>query len=145
MIGAGNFSKVTLGPILLKSNSKIKTIVTSKGLSGTILAHKLKAEISSTSVEDIFNDDSINTVIITTRHNSHATFVIQALKAGKHVFVEKPLALHLLELKNLVTIYNELKYKPKLLVGFSADWPISRSPVTISMNVPNRLAGVGNG
>ena len=119
LIGAGNFSKVTLGPILLKSNSKIKTIVTSKGLSGTLLGRKLKAEISSTSSAHIFNDNDINTVIITTRHNSHADLVIQALKAGKHVFVEKPLALRLSELKNIVNVYSKLEKKPKLLVGFN--------------------------
>ena len=95
LIGAGNFSKVTLGPILLKSNSKIKTIVTSKGISGTLLARKLKAEISSTSLDDIFKDDAINTVIITTQHNSHADLVMQALESKKHIFVEKPLALQL--------------------------------------------------
>ncbi|RAP34013.1 dehydrogenase [Candidatus Marinamargulisbacteria bacterium SCGC AG-410-N11] len=119
LIGAGNFSKVTLGPILLKSNSKIKTIVTSKGLSGTLLARKLKAEMSSTSSEDIFSDNAINTVIITTRHNSHSDLVIKALKAGKHVFVEKPLALQLSELKNIVDVYSKLEKKPNLLVGFN--------------------------
>lgn len=119
LIGAGNFSKMTLGPILLKSNSKIKTIVTSKGLSGTLLARKLKATISSTSTNDIFNDKEINTVIITTRHNSHSDLVLKSLEFQKHVFVEKPLALNISELKDLVTTYEKLDNKPKLLVGFN--------------------------
>jgi predicted dehydrogenase/threonine dehydrogenase-like Zn-dependent dehydrogenase len=126
LIGAGNFSKMTLGPILLKSSSKIKTIVTSKGLSGTLLARKLKATISSTSTNDIFNDKEINTVIITTRHNSHSELVLKSLAFQKHVFVEKPLALNLSELKELVTTYEKLDNKPKLLVGFNRRF----SPIT---------------
>ena len=119
LIGAGNFSKSTLGPILLKSNSKIKTVVTSKGISGTLLARRLKASVSSTSLDDIFNDEDINTVIISTRHNSHADLVVRALESGKHIFVEKPLALNLNELKNIVKVYNALEHKPKLFVGFN--------------------------
>ena len=63
------FFKSNIRSNLAKIKFKIKTIVTSKGISGTLLARKLKAEISSTSVDDIFKDDAINTAIITTQHN----------------------------------------------------------------------------
>ena len=140
LVGAGNFSKSTLGPILLKSNSKIKTVVTSKGVSGTLLARRLKASISSTSLDDIFNDEDINTVIISTRHNSHADLVVRALESGKHIFVEKPLALNLNELKNIVKVYNALEYKPKLFVGFNRRFsPLTQKVKTIFKGSESRM------
>jgi predicted dehydrogenase len=67
-------------------------------------------------------DPKIDTVVIATRHDSHAQFVCEALKAGKHVFVEKPLALHREELAEIETVYTSLRTQdsiPLLMVGFN--------------------------
>ena len=68
-------------------------------------------------------DQAINVVVITTRHDSHADFVCEALKAGKHVFVEKPLALSLEELQRIEDVYTSMTEieapPPLLMVGFN--------------------------
>ncbi|MER3127512.1 Gfo/Idh/MocA family oxidoreductase, partial [Bacillus pumilus] len=65
---------------------------------------------------EVVNDSTINLVLITTRHNLHASMVTQALKAGKHVFVEKPLALTQLELEEIISAYPKGK---SLTVGYN--------------------------
>jgi len=122
LIGAGNFTRQILLPILRKIGAKPKIIASSSGLSGTDLARKFGLEKSTTDVNNIFNDAEINTVFITTRHNTHARFVIDALKAKKHVYVEKPLCLNKDELKQIINIYvyNSQNHNSQLLmVGFN--------------------------
>jgi len=110
-------------PAIAKSEVRLKTIASSGGMTGTHLGRKFGFEVSTTDVETIFNDPDINTIFVTTRHNSHAELVIQALKAGKHVFVEKPLCLTKEELNDVVEIYNSslvTRHSPLLLmVGFN--------------------------
>jgi predicted dehydrogenase len=98
----------------------LKTIASSKGVTGTHLGKKFGFEQSTTDVDRIFTDPEINTVVITTRHNTHAQFVIQALEAGKHVFVEKPLCLTLEELDSISSqLLNFSTSTPLLMVGFN--------------------------
>jgi predicted dehydrogenase len=94
IIGAGNFTKMTMLPILKRIGASIKYIASAGGLSATFLAKKYGIKYSTTDYKDILNDPQVDTVIITTRHDLHAPFTIEALNAGKHVFVEKPLALN---------------------------------------------------
>lgn len=101
IIGAGNFTGSTILPMLKKVNAKVKTIASSKGLSGTTLAKKFGVALSTTDYRSILADRDIDAVIITTRHNAHARQVIESLQAGKHVFVEKPLALTMEELDEI--------------------------------------------
>ena len=64
----------------------------------------------------------INTVFIATRHDSHASYVVEALSLGKHVFVEKPLCLTLGELDEIKAAYGEASIKkpaPVLMVGYN--------------------------
>jgi len=117
IIGAGNFTGSTILPMLKKVNAQIKTIASSKGLSGTILAKKYGIPHSTTDYKTILNDKDINVVFITTRHNAHAKQVIESLNAGKHVFVEKPLAL---TLEDLNIIDSAIKSSNKTVtVGFN--------------------------
>jgi predicted dehydrogenase len=74
--------------------ARIKYIASANGLSGTTLAKKFGIENSTTSYEDILSDPEVDAVLIATRHNQHASQVVKCLQAGKHVFVEKPLALN---------------------------------------------------
>ncbi len=105
IIGAGNFTSGVILPCLKNTKSIIKYISSSSGLTSTILAKKYKIFNSITDNDFIFKDDEVDLVIITTRHNSHASLAIKALKAGKNVFIEKPLALNLEETNLILKEY----------------------------------------
>ena len=120
-IGAGNFASGTLIPAFEKAGAILKTIASAGGVSGTHVGKKHNFAISTTNASRIFNDSEINTVVITTQHNTHAKFVLEAIKAGKNVFVEKPLCMTPSELEEIKKAYLEAnKTKPLLLmVGFN--------------------------
>jgi predicted dehydrogenase/threonine dehydrogenase-like Zn-dependent dehydrogenase len=117
-IGAGNFAKNNLLPHLRRMREvKLKGVVTSTGISAKDVAKKFGFEYCSSDVNQILEDDEINCVFITTRHNLHSQLVCRALKAGKAVFVEKPLAANEEELNEIA---RTLKQTPgKILVGFN--------------------------
>jgi len=92
VIGAGNFTGSTILPKLKSAGAQIKSIASSKGLSGSIQAKKHSIENSTSDYKGILADSQINTVLVTTQHGSHAMFVCEALESDKHVFVEKPLS-----------------------------------------------------
>ena len=92
VIGAGNFTGSTILPKLKAAGAQIKTIASSKGLSGSIQAKKHSIENSTTDYKGILTDSEINTVLVTTQHGSHSMFVSEALESNMHVFVEKPLS-----------------------------------------------------
>lgn len=117
IIGAGNFTSAVIIPTLKKLKADIQVISSSKGLSGTTLAKKYGIPTSTTDTTSVLEDPQIGGVLITTRHNAHANQVVAALQAGKHVFVEKPLALTLEELDQINTAM--ASGSPSLLVGFN--------------------------
>ena len=100
-IGAGNYAGGMLIPSFAKAGAVLKTIASAGGVSGSHIGSKHGFSISTTDTGRIFNDPEINTVVIATRHGSHAHFVIEALNSGKHVFVEKPLCLTFAELEEI--------------------------------------------
>lgn len=93
VIGAGNYGLSVLMPALKASGARLRSVASSAGVSGLHAAKKFGFELATTDVADMLADPEINAIVITTRHNSHARLVCDALAAGKHVFVEKPLAL----------------------------------------------------
>lgn len=117
IIGAGNFTKMTMLPALKGTNSNIKHIVSSGGLTSTALAKKYNISQSTTDYDIVLNDKDVSLIMITTRHNLHADMVIKALNKGKHVFVEKPLALNLKELNAIQKAYSISE--GTLMVGFN--------------------------
>ena len=122
LIGAGNFTNMTVLPSLKGSGANIKMIASSGGLSGTQLARKHDISQSTTDYKEILSDEEVDTVIITTRHGSHAKLVIESLNAGKNTFVEKPLALNQNELDNIIETYNNqqsITNSQTLTVGFN--------------------------
>ncbi|RXK48266.1 bi-domain-containing oxidoreductase [Aquirufa rosea] len=106
IIGAGNFTSAMILPCLKRNSAKLKYISSSTGLKGTILAKKYNISNSTTENDNIFKDKQVDLVIISTRHNTHAALTIEALKNGKNVFIEKPLALNKEELKQVIEVYN---------------------------------------
>ncbi|MCB0640200.1 MAG: Gfo/Idh/MocA family oxidoreductase, partial [Phaeodactylibacter sp.] len=105
VIGAGNFTKMALLPGLSKAGANIKYIASMRGVSGTGLAKKFNITHSTTDYKSILADEQVDTIVITTQHNLHAPVIVEALQAGKHVFVEKPLALNSSELDQILEAY----------------------------------------
>lgn len=102
LIGAGNFATGTLIPALKKSSDAyLRAICSAGGLSAKSAAKRHGFDYATSEYESVLSDNSIDAVVIATRHNTHARFSTMALKQGKHVFVEKPLGLQVDELKTL--------------------------------------------
>jgi len=118
IIGAGNFTKVVLMPALAKSNARIVYVASQGGVSAQHLSKKFGIEHAVTDYSAILNDDQVNTVVITLRHHMHAKVLIEALKAGKHVFVEKPLALNEQETDDIIKTIKEHPNQ-QVMVGFN--------------------------
>jgi predicted dehydrogenase len=106
-------------PAFSKTGARLKSVASSTGVSGVHAGKKFGFEETTTDSRSIIESADINTVVITTRHDSHARFVCEALKAGKHVFVEKPLCLKREELAEIDSLYRSFTLPPKLMVGFN--------------------------
>ena len=119
IIGSGNFTKMTLLPVLTKLDYPLKSIVSSAGVNGTSLAKKFKIPFSSTDYNELLDDKDIDMVLITTRPNMHSKMVIDAVKKSKHVFVEKPLAINQNQLFEIVKAYKNSNFKKTINVGFN--------------------------
>lgn len=117
-IGAGNFAQSYLLPPLKASGVRLKGVVTGTSVHSKSVAEKFGFEFCSTDPDEILNDKDINTVFIATRHDTHASFVKHALAQGKHVFVEKPLAISRSELDELSTTRGRYG-ATALMVGFN--------------------------
>lgn len=121
VIGAGNHVNDMLLPHLRqRSDVEIRAISTGTGMKARALAEKLQAAYCTNDHDAIFADGTINAVLIGTRHDSHARLVVQALQAGKHVFVEKPLCLTEDELAEVLDACSKATAKGlRLMVGFN--------------------------
>ena len=124
MVGAGGFASAVHLPNIAKLNEKynLHAVMDRTGLTAQNNAQKYQAVYATTDYNEILNDKDIDLVMICTRHDSHARMVLEALKAGKHVFVEKPLATTPDDLQRLVDFYhdgNNVSEKPILMVGYN--------------------------
>jgi predicted dehydrogenase/threonine dehydrogenase-like Zn-dependent dehydrogenase len=117
IIGAGNFTKMTILPALKAFRADLKFIASAGGVTGTALAKKYNISCSTTNYKEIINDQDVDLVMITTRHNQHASLAVEALNAGKNVFIEKPLALNQEELDSIIEAYD--KSNKSISVGFN--------------------------
>ncbi len=121
-VGAGNYASRVLIPAFKAAGAEMHSIATSGGVNGVIHGSKAGFLEATTDTSAMLSNSSINTIAIATRHNSHARFVVDALRENKNVFVEKPLAITLDELNNIKEIYDEKRLdgkSPKLMVGFN--------------------------
>jgi len=149
IIGAGNFTKLILLPILKESNANLVGISSAKGLSASLSAKKFRFQYTTTDYTELLKDENINTIFITTRHDNHAQFIIESLEAGKNVFVEKPLAINMKQLSDIVKVCNRLANEnkmPHFMVGFNRRFsPFAKdiftktkgrsSPIAINMTI----------
>ena len=102
VIGAGNFTSATLLPALKPFGAQLKYIVSAGGLSASTLARRAGFACAATDYRQVLEDDEVDLIMITTRHDLHASMVIESLEAGKNVFVEKPLCLTEEELEEII-------------------------------------------
>ncbi len=122
VIGAGLFATTTLLPVLKRQQGiRLKGIATTTGHSGRHAGGKFGFEYCTTDYKELLADPEIDLIIALTRHSSHAHFVAEALCAGKHVYVEKPLAIDHEQLQSVVEAYTETTQEgsPILFVGFN--------------------------
>ncbi len=126
-IGAGSFAQSYLIPNVKRSVATLDTVVTSKGITAKGVASKFEFKNASAEQNDVVNSDNINTVFIATPHNSHAELTLQSIHAGKHVFVEKPLAMHAEELEVVRAAHQDSNRI--LMVGFNRRF----SPISVKI------------
>lgn len=123
-LGAGNYAAGVLIPAFKAAGARLRTVASSGGVSGIHAGKKYGFEEVTTDTEKVFNDSAVNVVVIATRHDSHANFVLKAIQAGKHVFVEKPLCLTLEELDAIEVAYREsFKFLSPILFPDGREWP----------------------
>ncbi len=106
-IGSGNYATSILIPSFRNAGARLKVVASAQGLSSVLAARKFGVEQATTNTSELFEDPDVNTIVIATRHNTHAAFVIKALESGKNVFVEKPLCMSLEELSKIEQAYQE--------------------------------------
>lgn len=130
-VGSGNYATAVLIPAFKEAGARLRSVASSAGVSGVHAGRKFGFDETTTDSDRVFSDEKTDAIVITTRHDSHARFVLQALQAGKHVFVEKPLCITLEELNAIEGAYigafsptlsqgkRGNSAKPMLMVGFN--------------------------
>ena len=121
-IGAGNYASRVLIPAFKAAGAQCHTIATLGGINGVIHGAKAGFMKASVDIDAMLMDNTINTLVIATRHDSHADLVKKALAVGKHIFVEKPLAIDLEGLAAVEGAYHTAMLsgkKSNLMVGFN--------------------------
>lgn len=124
VVGAGAFAKSMHLPTLnaLADRYHIQAVVSRTGPNALAVAQQYGANYASTDYRQVLNDHDVDAVLIATRHHMHAMLVLEALKAGKHVFVEKPLALTQAELDQIRQFFEATSPggdAPVLMTGFN--------------------------
>lgn len=107
VIGAGGYATKVLMPALQAAGLDLKVVVANGGVSSYYAARKFGAELASTEAVVALEDGEVGGVVVATRHDSHGRYVEAALRAGKHVFVEKPMALGMEELEAIEKAWRE--------------------------------------
>jgi predicted dehydrogenase/threonine dehydrogenase-like Zn-dependent dehydrogenase len=124
LVGAGSFAKDTHLPNLrtLSEHYRLQAVVSRSGPNAVATARQFDARYATTEYQRILDDPEVDLVVITTRHDLHASMALAALRRGKHVLVEKPLALLRAELEALTQFFadrSDDSVTPVLLTGFN--------------------------
>lgn len=134
VIGAGNMARNIHLPVLCSHlNSYVKYIFTHSGRSAASMAVHYHIPYSTSSYAEVLNDPEIEAVVILTHHSTHASYALQAMRAGKSVFMEKPLCLTEAECKQLQKVYAE--HPVTFSVGFNKTFsPLAQEAKTFFAN-----------
>lgn len=121
LAGASSFAQGMHLPNMVKLRDRftLQAVMSRTGANARAVATQYEAAYCTTEYDDILKDDEVDLVMVTTRHDLHGPMVLQALRAGKHVFVEKPLALHEEEIAEIERFYAQHPNGPLLMVGFN--------------------------
>lgn len=121
-LGAGNYASRVLMPAFRKAEADLNTVVCHAGVSGVQAAKKFGFHQVTTESQSLLADADIDVIVVATRHDSHARYASAALRAGKHVFVEKPLAIthsDLLEIEHAYSTTCDQPSAPQIMIGFN--------------------------
>jgi predicted dehydrogenase/threonine dehydrogenase-like Zn-dependent dehydrogenase len=118
-IGAGNYAARVLIPAFVASGARLQAIASSGGVTAGHCARKFHFARATSDVDTILGADDVDAVVIATRHDTHASLVVRALRAGKHVFVEKPLAITCADLDAVASAWDAGRGGRQLAVGFN--------------------------
>jgi len=125
LIGAGDYAKSMLLPNFKAAGAEFQAIATASGVTARSVGEQYGFRFCASGAKEVVNDTDVNLVVIATRHSSHAALAQQALQAGKHVFVEKPLAVHNQELDEVLAATSS---GGELMVGFNRRFsPLARA------------------
>ncbi|MBL8848226.1 MAG: bi-domain-containing oxidoreductase [Planctomycetaceae bacterium] len=121
VLGAGNFARMVLLPALAQTGKlRLATLCTPGGVSAATVGAKLEFEQATTDEDALFADPDLSAIVSITRHDQHARHVLKAIRAGKHVFVEKPLCLTIEELEEIeAALVAAGSAAPVVMVGFN--------------------------
>ncbi len=138
-IGAGNYASRMLIPAFKNAGAQFHTIVAASGINSVVQGEKHGFSKGASKLETVLSNDEINSVVIATRHNTHADFAAQSINAGKHVFIEKPLAITHEGLRKIQSAFEASDRDAgnrQLMVGFNRRF----SPLT--MKIKDLLASI---
>jgi len=116
-LGAGTFGQTYLIPNIKKAGADLIAVSTAKPSTSLSAAKKFGFKYSSTDSIELINHNEVNTVFIATQHNLHSKFVIESIKAGKPVYVEKPLAINFKELEEIDRVVED--FNGRVMLGFN--------------------------
>ncbi len=121
MVGAGNFARLIMMPVLSRLGGfDLRGLCSAKGMNAVFSGEKMGFSFATTDLKELLSDEKTRAVLLATRHDLHAEMVIACLRAGKHVFVEKPLCIKPEELTAITACVDELGEQcPMLMVGFN--------------------------
>ncbi|MBA3677880.1 MAG: zinc-binding dehydrogenase [Sphingosinicella sp.] len=121
-IGAGNYANAVLAPAFAEGGARLTSVASARGLTAFQIARKHGFAESTTDTESLFTNSEIDALVVSTRHDTHSELALRALRAGKHLFVEKPLCLTHDQLEAIREAYEEIgggHPAPILTVGFN--------------------------
>ena len=119
VLGAGNYALSTFLPVIKKvGNIAPVGIVSASGVTAQHAANRFGFGFAASDPDAVLSDPAINLVAILTRHNLHAAQILSALKAGKHTYCEKPLAITQKQLKDIAKALKKPE-QPMVMVGFN--------------------------
>lgn len=120
VIGAGNFAKQILIPALDSNDVNLQMIVSRSGLSSVVAGRQFGFQSSTTNLDRVLDSPLVDVVFVATRHDSHPEIAVRALEAGKHVWLEKPIAVDRDGLEQVADAWRATRERGTLLtVGFN--------------------------
>jgi len=132
MIGSGNYASQILIPAFKAAGAGLISLCSSGGVSSVHAGEKAGFQQATTDADALINSPDVDTVVIASRHDSHAEYTAAALRAGKNVFVEKPLAITRPQLAEITSAYEEVRAAgkaPLLMAGYNRRF----SPLIVKM------------